>query len=187
VLLLKIIDKLLRLNIQIIILGEGDKDYIKELKKMARKYPKKFVILPSHEENQKYETLCYAGSDMFLLPSHQEPCGINQLIAMRYGCVPIVRKVGGLHDTVVNYDAAKKTGTGFVFKEFDEFSLFHAIIRAVEAYNHKILWRDLIVRVMQESNSWEIPAKKYVTLFKEAMKLKNGNGKNGHKKKTTKK
>jgi len=144
------------------------------------------VILPTHEENQKYETLAYAGSDLFLLPSHQEPCGINQMKAMRYGCVPIVRKVGGLHDTVEDFDPVKSIGTGFVFKDFDQFSLYNGIVRALEAYKYKNDWRNLVVRAMQESNSWEIPAKKYLTLFRKIMKFKNGNGakkKNGNKKK----
>jgi len=177
-LILKILDKLTQLNLQLIIIGTGDKDYIKNLKKIAKKYPKKLIVIPSHEENQKYETLCYAGSDFFLLPSHHEPCGINQLIAMRYGCVPIVRKIGGLNDTVDNFDPTTKKGTGFVFDKFDEFSLFRAIIRALETYKYKKAWRDIIVRGMKKSNSWEIPAKKYIMLYGKALSLKNNNGKN---------
>ena len=78
---------------------------------------------------------------MFLLPSHYEPCGINQLIAMRYGCVPIVRKVGGLHDTIINFNPAAKKGTGFVFEHFNEFSLYAGIIRALEIYKCKDMRR----------------------------------------------
>ncbi|MCD4761492.1 glycogen synthase [bacterium] len=176
-LLLKIIEQVARLDIQMIVIGAGDPLYIKGLEKIAKKYPKKLSVIPSHEKNQKYETLVYAGSDFFLLPSHYEPCGINQLIAMRYGCVPIVRKVGGLHDTVINFSATTGRGTGFVFEQFNEFSLYRALIRALETYKYKQVWRDFVVRVMQESNSWEIPAKKYVQLFRKAIKIKNGNGK----------
>ena len=174
-LILKIIEKLMNLNLQIIVIGAGDKDYIRSLKKMARKYPDKLVVIPSHEKNQKYETLCYAGSDFFLLPSYHEPCGINQLIAMRYGCVPIVRKVGGLHDTVEDFDPGIKEGTGFVFESFDEFLLYGAIVRALETYRYKRTWRGIIVRGMMKSNSWEIPANKYIELFKSVIKM---NGKN---------
>ena len=174
-LLLKIINHVVKINAQIIILGEGNKEYIKEFKRVARHDPKKLVILPTHEENQKYETLAYAASDLFLLPSHQEPCGINQMKAMRYGCVPIVRKVGGLHDTVDDFRPETSEGTGFVFTDFDEMSLYRTIVRALETYRHKEVWRNLVVRVMQESNSWEIPAKKYVTLYRTALRLKNGN------------
>lgn len=171
-LLLKIAEPLLDQNIQLIIIGSGDKNYIKDLTKLAKKHPNKLVVIPSHEENQKYETLVYAGSDMFLLPSHHEPCGINQLIAMRYGCIPIVRKVGGLGDTVENFDPQKNIGTGFSFKKFDGFSLYGEIIRALENYKHKQLWRELVVRAMKKSSSWEIQAKKYIDLYRNILRKK---------------
>jgi starch synthase len=171
-LILRVVEHVLRQDLQIIIIGAGDKSYISAFKKIARKFPKKFVIIPSHEECQKFETICYAGSDMFLLPSHSEPCGINQMIAMRYGCVPIVRRVGGLLDTVEDYDPAAGRGTGFVFGDFNEFSLFRAIVRATENYRRREAWQKLVYRVMRESNSWEIPAKKYVRLYRETLKRK---------------
>ncbi len=170
-LILKILEPLVNLNLQFIILGTGDKKYIKEIKKIARKHPDKLVVIPSHEKNQKYETLTYAGSDFFLLPSHYEPCGINQLIAMRYGCVSIVRKVGGLHDTVQNYNPRDGSGTGFTFFRFNEFSLFGAIIRALEDFLYKDEFKKVVKRVMRQSNSWEIPAKKYMKLYKIAMSI----------------
>ncbi len=175
VLILKILEHLLRLDTQFIIIGSGDKGYIKELKKIERKHSKKIAVVPSHEENQKFETLVYAGSDMFLLPSHYEPCGINQLIAMRYGCVPIVRKVGGLHDTVNDFNLGSNRGTGFVFEYFNEYSLFGALVRALEVYKNRKIWRNLMVRGMKESHSWGIPAKKYVSLYRQALKIKNAN------------
>lgn len=168
-LLLEIIEPLIKLDVQIIIMGDGDKNYIAKLKKYNKKYPKKIIWL-SFNENQSLETLIYAGADIFLLPSHHEPCGINQLIAMRYGCIPVVRKVGGLYDTVTNFNPRTNRGTGFNFSSFDKYSLFAATIRALENRQHKNTWRELIVRVMAESNSWEIPAKKYVALYRKALK-----------------
>ncbi len=168
-LIFQILDHLLRMDLQIIIMGDGDKEYICQLKKYQKKYPRKIVWLP-FSKNQKHETLVYAGSDFFLLPSHHEPCGINQLIAMRYGCVPIVRKVGGLYDTVENFDPVNKKGTGFSFDKFDPFALYGAIIRALETKKYKNAWRDIMVRAMRESNSWEIPAKKYISLYMKAIK-----------------
>ncbi|MEA3464231.1 MAG: glycogen/starch synthase [Patescibacteria group bacterium] len=168
-LIFQILDHLLSIDLQIIIMGDGDNEYIRRFKKYQKKYPQKIVWLP-FSKNQKYETLVYAGSDFFLLPSHHEPCGINQLIAMRYGCVPIVRKVGGLYDTVENFDPINKRGTGFSFDKFDSFSLFGAIIRALETKKYKNAWRDIMVRAMRESNSWEIPAKKYISLYMKAIK-----------------
>jgi len=138
------------------------------------------------KDYKKFETLIYAGADMFLLPSHYEPCGINQLIAMRYGCIPVVRHVGGLYDTVTNFDPKTNSGNGFSFNRFDVFSLYSAIVRALETCKHRKVWRDLVVRVMRESNSWEIPAKKYVALYRRALAMKNGNG-NGKKKVRSKK
>lgn len=161
-------------------MGDGDRGYINKLKKYQRKFPDSIIWLP-FSKNQKIETLVYAGSDFFLLPSHHEPCGINQLIAMRYGCIPIVRKVGGLNDTVENFDPTYSLGkgTGFTFVRFNEFSLYASIIRALETFKYKDVFRNLKVRAMQESNSWDIPAKKYMKLYRVAMKI---NGKKKHNK-----
>lgn len=164
-----VMDKLMRHDIQLVILGAGDKDYIKDLKVIAKKHPKKLLVIPSHEQTLKYENQVYAGSDFFLLPSHHEPCGINQLKAMRYGCIPVVRRVGGLHDTVKNFNPATGVGTGFSFLQFDEWALFETVIRALETRKYKQVWRDLVVRAMKESNSWELPAKKYILLYRKAM------------------
>jgi len=172
VLFMDIIEALIRLDIQIIIMGDGDRAYVSTLKKYTKKYPKKLIYIPFNE-NKKVETLLYAGSDLFLLPSHHEPCGINQLIAMRYGCIPVVRKVGGLNDTVANFNPKTNRGTGFVFSSFSPYPFYGAIIRALENYKHRKIWRELMVRAMRDSNSWEIPAKKYISLYRKVMKFKN--------------
>ncbi len=164
-----VLEHLLRQELQIVVMGDGDKEYINKLKKFQRQCPKKLVWLP-FKKNSKYETLVYAGADIFLLPSHHEPCGINQLIAMRYGCIPVVRKVGGLNDTVSNFNPRTGRGTGFTFNTFNTFPMYGAIIRALENYKYRRVWRTLMVRAMQESNSWEIPAKKYITLYRKIIK-----------------
>lgn len=174
-LIIQLLESLINLDVQIIIMGDGDKEYINKLKKYNKKYPEKLVWLP-FDSYQKFETLVYAGADIFLLPSHHEPCGINQLIAMRYGCIPVVRHVGGLYDTITNFDPKIKEGNGFSFSRFNIFSLYGAIVRALETYKHSKVWRDLVVRAMRESNSWEIPAKKYIVLYGKTMKMNNGNG-----------
>jgi starch synthase len=170
-LILAALDSLMQLDLQFIIIGSGEKNYISNLQKIEKKYPQKLVVIPSHEQNQKYETLVYAGADMFLLPSHHEPCGINQLIAMRYGCVPIVRKVGGLHDTVENFNPKSRKGTGFTFDDFDADSFSRTINTALACFADKKIWNDIIVRAMKKSSSWEIPAKKYLELYRKALKL----------------
>lgn len=163
----KILDQLLKLNVQILVMGDGDKNYIKEIKGKKKRNAEKIVWLP-FSTNKRLETLVYAGSDFFLLPSHHEPCGINQLIAMRYGCIPIVRRVGGLYDTVENFNYAENYGTGFAFSYFNEYFLFAEIMRALEVYKDKKIFKSIIARAMKESNSWKIPAEKYVELYKKA-------------------
>ncbi len=164
-LILEILPSLLKLNVQFMFMGDGSKEYIKEIKKLQKKFPKQIVWLPF---DQKLETLFYAASDFFILPSNHEPCGINQLIAMRYGAVPIVREIGGLYDTVENFNPITEKGTGFTFNDDDKMLLYTTIIRALENYKHKKIWNRLVKRIMRRSNSWEIPAKKYVELYKRA-------------------
>lgn len=171
-LITKIIGHILKLDVQMIMIGSGDPKFIKTLKKVAKKHPDQVAVIPSHDECLKNETLVFAGSDFFLLPSHYEPCGINQLKAMRYGAVPIVRKVGGLHDTVENYNPLTNRGTGFSFSAYNEYSLFGTIVRALETFKYKENWDGIVERCMKQSNSWEIPAKKYVTLYRKVMKMK---------------
>ncbi len=175
-LLFDTIDDIMNLGVQIIIMGGADKYYRDKIKKFIKKYPKQ--INAHLKFNTKDATKVYAGADIFLMPSHLEPCGITQLIAMRYGSVPIVRHVGGLIDTVQDYNPETKKGNGFVFKNYDSQELLISVVRAVEYFKNKKLWRGLIVRIMQESHSWGEPAKKYVSLYKKVMKFKNGNGKN---------
>jgi starch synthase len=165
-------EPLAHLDVQIVILGDGDREYINELKKQSEAHPKKIKWLP-FTDNQKLETMLYAAADIFLLPSHHEPCGINQLIAMRYGCIPVVRKVGGLEDTVENFNLQTRRGTGICFKVFDIFSLYAAVTRALDFYSYRKIWRNLVVQAMQKSNSWEIQAKKYVALFRKAMRMES--------------
>jgi starch synthase len=166
-LILKIIDSLLKLDIQLIFMGDGNKEYIQPIKKLQKKHGDKLIWLPF---DQKKENLLYAAADLFLLPSNHEPCGINQLIAMRYGCIPVVHEIGGLYDTVDNFNPATGQGTGFTFETEDETLFYAAIIRALENYKHKKVWRSLVKRAMKQSTSWEIPARKYVELYKKVIK-----------------
>jgi starch synthase len=172
-LLMEIINPLLRSNIQIIIMGDGDKSMISFFKKLNKEFPKKLTIVPFE---QKKETLLYAGSDIFLLPSRFEPCGINQMIALRYGCIPVVHHIGGLADTIVNFNPIKKRGNGFTFKKYNSLDLLISIVRAIETYKHKDVWDKLVVNGMKDANSWKIPAKKYIDLYKVAAKFKKQNG-----------
>ena len=168
-LIMEVMDWLLKRDAQVIILGDGDDYYINRLKSWHKRYPRRLVFL-SYKKNKQLEKLIYAGSDCLLLPSHHEPCGINQLIAMRYGCVPIVRNVGGLNDTVNNFNPRTNRGTGFVFNNFSSIALYTAIIRALENFRHLTSWSSLVKRGMKTASSWKIPAKKYINLYRRALK-----------------
>ncbi len=168
-LILDILPTILKRNIQIIIMGDGDKEYIKKLNKIKNKNPKKLIVV---KFDRKMETSLYAGADLFLLSSRFEPCGINQLISFRYGCVPIVRSTGGLSDTVINFDPKDYIGNGFSFKRYSSKELLVAITRALETYKYKHVWKELVLRGMKSSFSWELPAQRYIKLYKKAINFK---------------
>jgi len=169
-------DVLFRFSLQMIIVGDGEKQYLDKMKELTKKYPEKFAA-SFKWISTKDTTKIYAGSDMLLMPSRFEPCGVMQMIAMRYGSIPIVRHVGGLIDTVEDYNPKYKSGNGFVFKEYDSRDMAIAIARALETYKRKEEWEELVEKVMRKSFSWEYPARKYVDLFKKAIKNKEKNGK----------
>lgn len=155
------------LDIQLAVLGSGDSKYMSFFKDLEGKYPGRVgthlkfdPILP--------RTL-YAGADAILIPSKFEPAGLTQLEAMRYGAVPIVRKTGGLSDTVEDYNESADSGTGFVFKEFDSLAMMVAIIRAYENFRHPSIWRGLIRRAMEKDFSWDHSATEYLHLFNLAV------------------
>ncbi len=165
-LLMDVAEPLMRLAPQIVVLGGGDKQYVQFLRNLMRKYPKK--IAGHLEFSADRATRYYAASDMFLMPSRFEPCGLGQLISLRYGSVPIVHAVGGLTDTVSDYSSTTRRGLGFVFKKYDSRDMLVAVARALEVYKDGDEWQHLVRQGMQRSFSWEVPAEKYVTLYQKA-------------------
>lgn len=174
-LLLKILPTLMRQKVQIIIFGGGDKWFESEFRKMMKKHPDKFGA--NLEFTRKHSTRVVAGTDFILTPSRFEPAGLSQLEGMRYGAIPIAHQVGGLADTVTDYDARTEKGNGFVFSKYEPQELLFAIGRAFEEHRHKESWLRLVRSVMRQSYSWEIPAKKYVKLFRIAIDNKRNNSK----------
>jgi len=188
-LLMEIAEDLLKLNIQFVITGTGMDKYEKFFEKLAKKYPDKVAINLIFDIEKASQI--YAASDIFLMPSRYEPCGLGQLISMRYGSIPVVRATGGLVDTVTDFNPETHSGNGFVFVGYDSKEFLAALIRAIENYRHKEDWKKLVKKAMKISHSWEIPAKKYIKLFEKAIDFhkKNGNGNNhkNHKNKEEKK
>ena len=161
------IDHILDLGVQFVLMGTGDQHYHDLLSRMVQQYPHQAAIFLTF--NTALTRRIYAGSDMFLMPSRVEPCGTSQLEAMHYGSVPIVRATGGLADTVQDYDPRTGLGTGFVFQPYDRWALFAAIVRAIETYRHRDLWRQIQVSGMRADFSWERSALKYVDLYRRAI------------------
>ena len=144
---------------QIVFLGTGEKRYENQLKKLAKKYPKNIKSVIGFDE--KLARQIYAGSDIFLVPSKFEPCGLTQMIAMRYGSVPIVRATGGLKDTV-------NSSVGFSFKDYTSEALAHALIKALDMYyNNPKQWKKLQINGMKKDFSWKKSAKEYLKLYKK--------------------
>jgi len=156
-------------NCQFVIVGGGESKYRSFFEEISKKFPQKIGChlmsdfnLPRH---------IFAGCDIFLVPSRFEPCGVSQMEAMRYGAIPVVRKTGGLADTVEDFDPKNNTGTGFVFEKFSSYALFGAIVRASETYKYKKIWQELMKRAMKADFSWEASAQKYLNLYKKALIL----------------
>ena len=112
----------------------------------------------------------YGACDMFLMPSMFEPCGLSQLIALRYGTLPIARETGGLRDTVLAYNEFTGDGNGFTFLNYNAHDMLHAIRRAVEGYQDKAGWQVLVKRAMDSDNSWGKSANEYIRMYKEVLK-----------------
>ena len=166
-----LLPNLAKQNLQIVIVGAGDKKYYKYFRNAQKQYPDKFGI--HLEFSTKIASRIYAGSDMFLMPSRFEPCGLTQLISLRYGSIPIVRNTGGLTDTITDFNPETKKGNGFVFTEYNKMDLFAEIIQALTCYQFKKTWEKLVKKGMQQSFSWEIPAQKYEELYTKAIKRKH--------------
>ncbi len=153
-----------KLDVQLVILGTGEKKYEDYCKKLAKKYPDKVSAQIMFDVSLAQKI--YAASDFFLMPSRYEPCGLGQMIAMRYGSLPIVRKTGGLADTV-------NSSLGFAFTSFSQRALYLAILKAVKTYSDKRKYQAMQKRVMKKDFSWNKSAKKYLSIYKSLKAKKN--------------
>lgn len=171
-LLIAAADRLFTLDVQLVVLGSGDEQYHAALKDLAERYPGRVGV--EHEFNEPLARLIYGGSDLFLMPSRFEPCGLGQLIAMRYGSIPVVRATGGLADTVIDAGRAPRRGTGFVFKPATPEGLLGAIGRALAAYADPARWTAIQQRAMAADFSWDASARRYAALYQSAVEYHRG-------------
>ena len=159
------VNKILKEDVQFIVLGVGDQHYINRLEYLKEKYPDKVSV--NNFFNHELAKRIYAGSDIFLMPSVFEPCGLSQLISFRYGTIPVVRSTGGLRDTVIGYVSDKENGNGFTFWG-DRIEDFVSVTdMALETYKNKEEWNTLVKRVMNLDFSWKETAKEYVKIYEQ--------------------
>lgn len=156
-----------KLNIQIVILGTGQPEIEQALQDMMTAYPQSMVLM------KKFDAVLaqhiYGGADAFLMPSRFEPCGLGQMVAMRYGALPIVRDTGGLHDTVVDLSTDPAHGNGFVFRAASPDALLACLGRAVQLWHQPLQWQQAVQRAMRQDFSWTASAASYERLYAEAI------------------
>lgn len=167
-LLIQILDRFFAYtDAQLVILGTGDRYYETQFWEMSYRYKGRISVQLLY--NDALSRRIYAGADAFLMPSRFEPCGISQLMAMRYGCVPIVRQTGGLVDTVSFHDPVNNEGTGYLFDRYEPLDLFTCMVRAWEGFRYKEKWKELQQRGMKKDFSWYNSAAKYLKVYKEIL------------------
>jgi starch synthase len=166
-----IADPMIRqLGCQLVVMGTGELRYHDLFNALADRYREQVAVFLTF--NRPLEQRIYAGSDLFLMPSKLEPCGLNQMLAMRYGCVPVVHAVGGLADSVNDYQPESGEGNGFSFAQYDPMALYTSLVRAIETYRHRDIWSGLVRRCMSADFSWTRSAERYVDLYYRALAVR---------------
>ena len=163
-LVMHIMDELMEEQVQLVVVGTGDEEYADALRELAWRHPGSVSV--NILFNEGLARRVYAGSDMFIMPSRYEACGLSQMIAMRYGTVPVVRETGGLKDSVINFDKySTPEGNGFSFANFNAHELLFTIKRGLTCYAAKPLWEKIVYNAMHSDNSWNRSAQAYADLY----------------------
>lgn len=157
------------LGCRLIVLGAGDEYYMRLLERLARKFPRE-TAFHLGQRNEALAHKIYAGCDMFLMPSHYEPCGLSQMISLAYGTIPIVRATGGLADTVTEFDPETGRGHGFVFHDYNSLAMLEAVRRGVQCF-HSESWPALMRQAMECDFSWDASAQKYLELYRRMLTM----------------
>ncbi|PKM82491.1 MAG: glycogen synthase GlgA [Firmicutes bacterium HGW-Firmicutes-13] len=163
-LIIRVLGDIMDLGVQLVVLGSGEEGYEEFFRDEARRYPRQLVVKITFDEGLSRKI--YAGSDMFLMPSLFEPCGISQLIALRYGSIPIVRETGGLKDTVRPFNEQTGEGNGFSFTNINAHDMLFTINRAVNFYRDKAAWSKIMKNAVKGEYSWKRSAGEYLDLYR---------------------
>lgn len=170
--LAEVIDDLMEEKLQIVLLGTGDERYHKLFTKISKKHKDKIAVFLRYANAMAHKI--YAGSDMFLMPSRYEPCGLGQLISLKYGTIPVVRATGGLADTIYELDHRGRRGNGFVFEEPSGLELLATVKRALVTYRDKRVWKAMVKRAQAADFSWDTSSREYLKLYKHAIAKRRG-------------
>jgi len=163
-LVIETVDSLVGLGTSLVILGTGDKSILDQLEKTASRLPGKVALIAGFDDGMAHRII--AGSDIFLVPSRYEPCGLTQIYALKYGTIPVVRAVGGLEDTILDAGPGGGPGTGFKFKSFEAGAFLGAVKRAIKKFNRPRAWRRIVTASMEADFSWGRSAAKYLALYR---------------------
>jgi starch synthase len=159
----QIMERLAREQMIIVALGSGDKTYEDMFLRLSRQFPQKIAVKVAYDNAVAHKI--EAGSDMFLMPSRYEPCGLNQIYSLKYGTVPIVRATGGLDDTIEHWDARTGKGTGFKFNDYNGEALLLTIKEALRAFRDQDSWQQLMRNGMTKDFSWNASAREYIRVY----------------------
>ncbi|SHK04407.1 starch synthase [Geosporobacter subterraneus DSM 17957] len=158
-----VLEDLMALDLQMVVLGTGEEKYENLFRSTAERYPYKLAARIQFDDRLAHQI--YAASDLFLMPSRFEPCGIGQLIALRYGSIPVVRETGGLKDTVQSYNEYTQEGNGFSFTHYNAHDMLYTLRRALQYYQDKKIWGRIIKNAIRCDYSWKKSAEEYISLY----------------------
>ena len=163
-------DRMAREPMITVVLGNGDKEYEDLFRRLQSAFPTKFAVRVGYDNTLAHKI--EAGADMFLMPSRYEPCGLNQIYSLKYGTVPVVRATGGLDDTIEQWDASTRHGTGFKFTDYDGEALLNSVRDALHVYSDKAAWSKLMQNGMKKDYSWNTSARDYVKVYERARQIR---------------
>ncbi len=174
-LVIKSLKKIMQLDLGLVICGQGEESFAAELKEATANFPGRLVVKTEMSASLMHKI--FAGVDLLLIPSREEPCGLNQFYAFRYGTIPLARAVGGLKETIIPFNPEDFSGNGFLFHAFSSRALVKALRQAIALYQKTELWEKLVRKVMKQDFSWSGPGEEYIQLYHRAMASRKGENK----------